>query len=378
MKTILTALLSLVLLGSAAAQKPLIKTQRQQKFQPNEKGEMALYLQIDQSFNRYGNVTNQEYFYMGTNGSLQSDRKIIYSYDGEGRHLSTLEYNGDNILESETKIYWDDKDNKNKIENITYTNGQKNTTVSYLLEYDANGNKKYEKYFEPDGTQWRGRTWYYNKENEVVKSFTWINKKNQPQREFLVDYMRDQRGDLVKSVSREKVNRKMYRKDIQLFSGNFMIRWRKYINGKLESEFINEYRDSVIIRTTKKGGRVVLQRKDAPSSIEEDTLNYAASDMVKTRKGKEDIWVTNSEYDAYGNIVITTQSINGKVVSVVQYDYDDYGNRTKTIKVDKEKNEKEEERLDYDDYGNVSKRVLLRNDKIISEERITYTYHDRQ
>lgn len=375
----LYTLLALLLALPSFAQKPIIKSVRQEKYTPDASGGVSLNLQIEQTYNRYGNVTGQEYFYMGANNQLQSDRKIIYSYDSEGRHLNTLEYNGDNILEAETKIYWDEKDNKHKVENISYSNGQKaSTVVSYLLEYDDNGNKNEEKYFNSDGTQWRGRTWYYNKENEVIKSHTWIEKKNQPRREFLVDYIRDKRGDLIRSVSKEKVNRKMYRKDVQLFSNNFVIRWRKYINGKLESEFINEYRDSVIIRTTKKGGRIVVPRKDV-ENIEEDTLDYTNENVVRvTKKNKDEIWVTNSEYDAYGNMVITTQSVNDKVLNVVQYTYDDYGNRVKIVKVDKEKNEREEERLDYDEYGNVSKRVVLKNDKIVAEERFFYTYYERQ
>lgn len=376
MKINFLALISCLFLAVVAqAQKPIVKSLRQEKLLPDASG-MKLNFVIEQTYNKYGNVTRQEYFYNNSNGNLQSDRKIIYSYDSEGRHLNTLEYNGDNMLEAETKIYWDERDNKNKVENITYNNGQKaNTVVTYQLEYDDNGNKKNENFFDPDGRQSRGRTWYYNKENEVVKSFTWVEKKNQPRREFLVDYFRDGRGHLVRSISREKVNRKMYRKDIQLFSNNFVIRWKKFINGKLESEFINEYRDSVIIRTTKKGGRIVVPRKDV-DSIEEDTTDYSRVRTIK--KGKDEIWVTNSEYDAYGNIVITTQSINGKVLTVTQYDYDDYGNRIKIIKVDKDKNEKEEERLEYDDFGNVSKRVLLKNDKIVSEERLAYTYYEKE
>ena len=313
-------------------------------------------------------MTRQEYFYKDANDKLQSDRKILLSYDSKGRHQNTLEYNGDNILEKETKIYWDDKNNKNKIENISYVDGkQASVAVTYLLEYDNNGNRKEEKYFDDNGNTVRHRVWEYNKENEVIKSTTWIDEHNKPRTEELVTYKRDRDGNLFKSVSKEKVNGKEFRRDVRYFSNNFVIRWRKYIEGKFDSEFVNEYRDSVIIRQTQSNKRVVID-------LDKEKLDPKAA---KKRDKKEDIWVTNTEYDVYGNILVTTQSINDKVVLVTQYAYDDYGNRTKTVKINKEANEKEEERLEYEDWGNIKKRVLLKNDRVLSEDRYYYEYHPK-
>jgi hypothetical protein len=202
----------------------------------------------------------------------------------------------------------------------------------------------------------------------VIKSTTWIDEHNKPRTEELVTYKRDKNGNLSKSVSKEKVNGKEFRRDVRYFSNNFVIRWRKYIEGKFDSEFVNEYRDSVIIRQTQSNKRVVID-------LDKEKLSPNAT---KKRDKKEDIWVTNTEYDVYGNILVTTQSINDKVVLVTQHAYDDYGNRTKTIKINKEANEKEEERLEYEDWGNIKKRVLLKNDKVLSEDRYFYEYHPKK
>ena len=63
-----------------------------------------------------------------------------------------------------------------------------------------------------------------------------------------------------------------------------------------------------------------------------------------------------------------------KVIKVTQYAYDDYGNKIKTIIVDKENDTKDEELLEHDDWGNISKRTTKKNDKIISEDHYTYEY----
>ncbi|MCH2043150.1 MAG: hypothetical protein MK212_03355 [Saprospiraceae bacterium] len=360
-----------LLTTSLYAQKPIIKSIQQEKYAPNDDGDLAINLRIEQTFNRYGNVTRQEYFYLRQDGKLQSDRKKIHSYDSYGRHLNTLEYNGDNILEAEKKIIWDSKGNKTKVEDVQYTNGQQTrTNVSYKLEYDDNGNKSTEQYFDGDGNTTRNKTWFYNKENEVIRAESWIDLKNKPKKEIKVNYSRNSNGDLVKSVSVEKVNGSVYRKDVRIFNNNFVIQWKKYLNGKLDSEFINEYRDSVIIRTTRKNKRKVTALPDT-----EDT--DAGPNAPKKKKNKGDIWVTNSEYDAYGNIVITSQSVNGKVVHVFQYEYDEYGNCTRTIEVDKLKDLKNEEQLEYEKYGNIKKKTILKNGKIISREEFVFEYFER-
>ena len=363
--------LFLFLLGTnsspLSAQKPIPKYIKQERYLPGDEGKLTLTTQIEQYFNEHGEMIRQEYFYKDANDKLQSDRKILLSYDTKGRHQNTLEYNGDNILEKESKIYWDDKNNKNKVENISYVDGKQTTVaITYQLDYDENGNKKEEKYFDDNGEIIRQRVWAYNRENEVVKSTTWANEHNKPRSEEVVTYKRDKAGNLLKSVSIERINGKEFRRDIRFFSNNFVIRWRKYIEGKFDSEFINEYRDSVIIRQTQSNKRVVIDLDKEKNSAK-----------PKKRENKEDIWVTNTEYDVYGNILVTTQSMNDRVILVTQYAYDDYGNKIKTLKINKELNEKEEERLEYEDWGNVSKRVLLKNDKVLSEERYFYEYHKK-
>lgn len=377
MKGIFFGIFSLLFISTMVAQKAQVKSIVQEKYLPNEDDELALSLKIEQQYNQYKNLTREEYFYPDGDNELKTDRKKVYSYDSKGRLLHILEYNGDNILETEEKTYWDDEGTKTRVENISYTGGQQSSvSVSYLLEYSASSNKRIEKFYDNDGRQVKERTWYYNKQNEIIKSYTWITKKNQPQKEIEITYKRDNDGDLVKSVSREKVNGKIYRKDIRDFSNNYVIKWKKYIEGKLESEFINEYRDSVIIRSTRKNKRKII-------TLEQDEKRKAKIEKLKERRIKrktkpgDEIWVSNTEYDAYGNILITTQSVGDDVIMVVQYAYDDYGNKIKTLKINKEKDTKEEERLSYDEQGSIAKRTILKNNKVVSEDRFTYKYYTK-
>jgi hypothetical protein len=357
-----------VVLGCAGhplqAQKPTIKYVKHQQFLPSKEDTLKLEQQKETYFNEYADRTREELFVANLDGKLVSKRKKLYSYDSKGRHQNTLEYNGDNLLEKEIKIYWDSKNNKNKIEQISYVDG-KQTAVSttYLLEYDANGNKEEERYFDDNGEVIQRRVWNYNKQNEVIKSTTWIDEHNKPSKEVIITYKRDKDGNLSKSVSKEKVNGKLFRKDIRFFEKNYVVRWKKYIEGKFVSEFVNEYRDSVIIRQT---------RNDKRADPENTTQR------VRKGRDKEEIWVTNTEYDVYGNVLISTQSMNDQVIMITQYAYDDYGNKIKTVKLNKESNEKEEERLSYDDWGNVAKRTLLKNDEIVSVDKYEYEYHEKK
>lgn len=369
-------LLMLLAISPLHAQKANLKTVIEQKYLLNDVGGLKLASQIEKHYNKFNNMIKQEVFYpvgMPASGNLKMDKKILYSFDNRGRQLGTMEYNGDNILENETKIYWDDQDNRSKVEEIQYSNGGEASTVTtYLLEYDPMGNRKREIYYTNEGVQEQSKEWFYNKDEEVVKTIQIIEKKNQPIKKNIVKYERDKKGDLTKATTIENINGKEYRKDLQFFSNNQVVRWRKYIAGKFESEFVNEYRDTVVIRTTRRNTRKVISLEKAQR---EQALNDKKS--AKANKRNSEIWVTNSEYDAAGNLVISTQSINNKVVFITQYEYDTYGNCERILKTNKESNSKEEELFEYDERGNVAKRTLLKDGQILAQEVFTYEYYPR-
>lgn len=378
MKHTLYTLFSLALFPLCAiAQKPAVKFSQHQKYVIAEGGVLKLSFQIEQSYSKFGNLIKQEYLYPKPNSNqLQTDRKIVHSYDNNGVQHGTLEYNGDNILEAETKITWDAKGNKSKVEEIRYANGEQTSNItSYLLEYDTRGNKQSERYFTPEGEQEKIRTWEYNDKDELTRTVFRIDKKNQPKKRSTVSYKRDKDGNLLKAVSREEVNGKEYRRDVQYFNSNQVTRWRKYINGKFESEFINEYRDSVVIRTTKRNTRKVIPLDKVQR---QQTKEAKRTQRAKRRARNSEIWVTNSEYDAYGNIVISTQSVNNKVVFVSQFEYDEYNNCTHSIKINKETGDKEEEMTEYETYGNVARQTIYKNGQILSEERYLYEYYPKE
>ena len=364
--------------NNLVAQKASIKTITQQKYLRNEVGDLKLTQQVQQHFNRFHHMIKEEFYspipnYAAQQNNLKMDKKIVYSFDTRGRQLGAMEYNGDNILESESKIYWDEKDNRSKVEEIKYANGeQTHTNTTYLLEYDALGNKKREIYYTVEGIQEQSKEWFYNKNEEVIKTLQIIEKKNQPIKKNIAKFKRNKTGDLTKATLIENVNGKEYRKDLQYFNNNQMIRWRKYIGGKFESEFINEYRDSVVIRTTRRNTRKVISLEKAKRQQERRKKKNA-----KPNKRNSEIWITNSEYDALGNLVISTQSINNKVVFITQYEYDDYGNCEKIVKTNKESGEKDIELIEYDNMGNISRRAFLKNNHIIAEEQYIYEYYPR-
>ena len=301
-----------------------------------------------------------------------------YGYDARSRQLGTMEYNGDNLLEAETKIYWDDKDNKTKVEEIRYINGEQTANnTTYSLQYDARGNKKSEIHYSPDGTQEKVRLWFYNENDEIVKTTLLTEKKNQPVKKNTIVFKRDDDGNLTKSISKEFVNKKEYRKDVQYFSNNHVIRWRKYINKRFDSEFINEYRDSVVIRTTSRNTKKVISLAKAQKE-QEKTARRANKKRNRNKNNPAEIWITNTEYDAYGNVAISSQSVNNQVKMVTQYEYDDYGNCIRTSKINKETNEKEEEMTEYETYGNVARRSVYLNAQLMSEEKFLYEYYPRE
>ncbi|BDS14615.1 hypothetical protein [Aureispira anguillae] len=377
--TYIFTLLFLLLWGtSAQAQKLQVKSILHQQYLLTEDGEMTLSSQEKKEFNLFNKLSLLEKYLINNKKELELDRQERLSYDPKGRHQNTLEYDKEGILQAETKIYWDAYNNKSKVEQIEYDNGQQTSVaVTYLLEYNEDGNKEQEKFFTPNGTQVKERTWFYNNQKEISKSFTWIENYKEPRKEILTIYKRNNKGDLAQSITTEKVNGKEFRKDIRFFSKNYVIEWKTFIEGKLESHFFNEYRDSVIIRTTRQNKRKILTLEEAEKEKERLEKRKNRNTINKEIKGTN-VFITNTEYDAYGNILVTTQSSNETVITVTQYVYDDYGNQIKMIKVDKEKNLKEEELNEYDDWGNTSKKIIKKNGKVISEDRYTYEYFPKE
>lgn len=356
------------------AQKAAIKSVVHQAQTRDNLDKLTVSSQSKREYNTFGKIALNEYYSLNNNNKLQMDKQVRYSYDPQGRHQNTLQYDGDGLLNAETKLYWDEHNNRNKIEEISYTDGKRvAVAITYQLEYDEKGNKKEEKHFDNNGNEIQGKNWYYNKQNEVKRSFAWADDKKNPRSEVCTVYKRDDNGNLIRSVSKESVNGKIFRKDIRFFSNNYLIEWEKYINGKLESRFINEYRDSVIIRTTRHNKREVITLEE--SEREQDRLEKNTRKRAR-KDEKEDIWVTNTEYDAYGNILVTSQSMNEVVFFVTQYTYDDYGNKIKTVEYNKAKDIKQEERLEYDQWGSVSKKTSLLDDKIIQIDTYQYEYFE--
>ncbi|WMX14845.1 MULTISPECIES: hypothetical protein [unclassified Aureispira] len=377
-----TTFILIILLGSffslsTHAQKLQIKSILHQQYIPNDEGKMELAAQVKREFNLFNKLALFEEYKVDKDEKLELTVQEKLSYDPKGRHQNTLKYNGEGILQAESKIYWDEYNNKSKVEQIKYDDGQQTSVaVTYLLEYNSEGQKEQEKFFDIDGTQIKGKTWFYNNQKEISKSLLWIENRKEPRKEILTNYKRNNDGDLVQSITTEKVNGKEFRKDIRYFSNNYVVEWKTFIDGKLESHFFNEYRDSVIIRTTRQNKRQVLTLEEAAKEQERINKRTSKSKISKANKDT-DIFVTNTEYDAYGNILVTTQSINDRVLTVTQYAYDDYGNQIKLLKVDKENDIKEETLKEYDDWGNISKQIFKKNDKIVKEDHYTYEYFPR-
>lgn len=374
---ILLLLLSTCFSFNINAQKLQIKSISHQQHLANKDGKMTLASQAKKEFNIFNKLSLLEKYEVNKENKMELTVQEKLSYDPKGRHQNTLKYNGKGILQAESKIYWDEYNNKSKVEQIKYDDGQQTSVaITYLLEYNSAGQKEHEKFFNTGGTQIKGRTWYYNNQKEISKSLLWIDNYKEPRKEIQTNYKRNNDGDLTQSITTEKINGKEFRKDIRYFSKNYVIEWKTLIEGKLESHFFNEYRDSVIIRTTRQNKRQVITLEEAAKEKERIKKRSSRAPLAKTNKDT-DIFVTNTEYDAYGNILVVSQSFNNKVITVTQYTYDDYGNQTKLLKVDKEKEIKEETIKEYDEWGNVSKLVYIKNDKPVKEDYYTYEYFSR-
>lgn len=374
---ILLLLLSTCFSFNTKAQKLQIKSISHQQHLADKDGKMTLASQAKKEFNIFNKLSLLEEYEVNKEGKMELTVQEKLSYDPKGRHQNTLRYNGKGILQAESKIYWDEYNNKSKVEQIKYDNGQQTSVaITYLLEYNSAGQKEHEKFFNTGGTQIKGRTWYYNSQKEISKSLLWIDNYKEPRKEIQTNYKRNSDGDLTQSITTEKINGKEFRKDIRYFSKNYVIEWKTLIEGKLESHFFNEYRDSVIIRTTRQNKRQVITLEEAEKEKERIKKRSSRAPLAKANKDT-DIFVTNTEYDAYGNILVISQSFNNKVITVTQYTYDDYGNQIKLLKVDKEKEVKEETIKEYDEWGNVSKLVYIKNDKPVKEDYYTYEYFSR-
>jgi hypothetical protein len=363
--------------GTLQAQKLQIKSIEHERHIPVD-GKLILKSKTKQEYNLFNKLSLKEEYKKTKNNALELARQIRLNYDPKGRHQNTLEYDKDGILISEMKLYWDAYNNKSKVERINYDDGQqKSVAVTYLLEYNEDGEKEEEKYFDDNGDQVKGRTWFYNKENEVDKTYVWEEQYKEPRKETYTTYKRNKEGDLTQSITTEKINGKEFRKDVRYFSDNYVTEWLTYIDGKLESHFFNEYRDSVIIRTTRRNKREVLTLEEAAKEEERLERRRNKRNARSSKKNTdEDIFVTNTEYDAYGNILVTSQSINDEVMMVTQYTYDDYGNQVKVLKVDKENGTEEEEFWEYDEWGNITKKTVKKGGKVVAEDRFTYVYFE--
>lgn len=368
----------------AQAQKLQIKTITHEHLEPIN-GELKLIKMVKKEFNDFNKLSFSETYRPNEQQKLELAQQVRLGYDPKGRHQNTMEYDANGVLQAETKLHWDSYNNKSKVEQIDYANGkQKNVRVTYQLTYNDAGDKESEQYYDQDGNPVSGQTWFYNSRKEIEKSYAWEEAKKEPRKETYTSYKRDKEGDLTQSTTIQKVNGKEFRKDIRYFSDTYVVEWLTYIEGKLQSHFINEYRDSVIIRTTRHNKRQVLSLEEA--AREKERIERRLVKNRKNNKGKavaknnedDDIFMTNTEYDAYGNILVSAQSKNNKVIMVTQYTYDDYGNPIKIFKIDKIHNTTETELLEYDDWGNTSKRVLKKNGNIISEDRYQYAYFDRE
>lgn len=365
------------------AQKSQIKTIAHEHLEPIN-GELKLIEMVKKEFNDFNKLSFSETYRLDEQQKLELVQQVRLGYDPKGRHQNTMKYDANGVLQAETKLYWDSNNNKSKVEQIDYSNGkQKNVRVTYQLTYNNAGDKEAEQYYDKDGNPVSGRTWFYNNRKEIDKSYAWEESQREPRKETYTSYKRDKKGDLTQSTTIQKINGKEFRKDIRYFSDTYVVEWLTYIEGKLQSHFINEYRDSVIIRTTRRNKRQVLTLEEAAKEkerierrLEKSRKNNKGKTAVKTEE--DDIFMTNTEYDAYGNILVSAQSKNSKVIMVTQYTYDDYGNPIKIFKIDKVHNTTETELLEYDDWGNTSKRVLKKNGNIISEDRYQYTYFDRE
>lgn len=307
-------------------------------------------------------------------GLFQLKKAKHYSYDPSGRLLNTALTDADGTLLYNTKQYWDDKGVRNKVETTYYENGAiKNRQIGYLLEYTADGTKQKEQYFDGLGAMTARKVWKYNRYGEVKKTEALKVLKKDSVRTVITCFKHDNEGGLKRSITKSYIKGKRFRKDVRFFSKSYLTEWKVYLKGDLVSHFINEYRDSVIIRMSKNNKREIV-------SIEDDLerLNKLASNKEKFKASKVEKVSNEVKYDAYGSVLSEIQRIGTTVIKKTYYTYDDYGNKVSTTLDDKQKNSLEEEFIAYDEWGSTARIERKKNGKVIYLEEIKYTYQISQ
>jgi YD repeat-containing protein len=302
--------------------------------------------------------------------SFQLTAAKHYSYDPSGRLLNTTLTDKEGKLVYSTKQYWDAQGVRNKVETTYYENGGiKNKKIGYLLEYTADGGKQKEQYFDGSGAVTARKIWKYNRFGEITKTEALKVLKKDSVRTVVTCFKHDKTGGLKRSITKSYIQGKRFRKDVRFFSKSYLTEWKVYLKGDLVSHFINEYRDSVIIRMSKNNKREII-------SIEDDLerLNKLASNKEKFKASKAEKVSNEVKYDAYGSVLSEIHRIGTKVIKETSYTYDDYGNKVSTTVDNKQNNSLEEEFITYDEWGSTARIERKMNGKVIYLEEVNYTY----
>ena len=261
-------------------------------------------------YDAYGNKTSET-----ITGSGINSRTTTYEYDSLGKNQTKVI---NSLNQSETRVY----NNRNQLKTLTGPNG-----LTTTWDYDEMGRKIRED--RADGTY---TTWTHLWDNSLPNSLYTVREKTNYLPEVVVYY--DQYARKIRTVTTGFDGKKIYKDTVYNKIGKVYKEYIPYFEDESASEFVETQYDDL--------GRIVkIIKPDAKGRLVEFTTSYNDFEITKTNpkgnsktttydalekkiKVEDSITYRNYEYDAIGNLVLTTDKDDNKIIM----EYDVFGHKT--------------------------------------------------
>ena len=274
---------------------------------------------------------------------VRSDENSTYDEEGELKTWEKISYNAENKKIKHEFGHPDLGPNQRYTRIYVYTEFNKPLSVSLT---------------DPKGEKAGEEKWKYNKQDEEIFYEKWEldPKEGRIEESRKIEYNKD--GTFAKSEKIIKKGSDVY-KELVTFENNRVKEQLKYKNDQVVSQFGGEKKKNF----------------DASKATVMMSFGNDEGDDLMFGGGA---WETQDEFDAKGNKIKTTQTVDGLITEVKTYEYDSRGNLIKVVKTAYEDNEpstSEEEVLEYDAKNNLKRKATYTNGFLMSEKTYDYQYH---
>lgn len=319
-------------------------------------------------YNVHGEIIEHAEYTENEKGSPLLKQLKIIKYNVEGLYIGTMVYDQNNALVwSEDNTY----DENDQLIKITRTSYKESPVVNYVnLSYDKYGNVALSKTFDQKNNQTREQKWNYTPTGELLSTIEWFytyrNKKTVKQT-ISVDNQYNTRGQLTQST-RLFQDGKNRIKDIKLFKNNAITDWTKYKNGRLISQFTNNYTDTFASPQE--------YELDPPIPQQKIPLEYddAKRDPLANIPHTPFTTITFKN-NKYGLPTRRITRIQNQVSEVVYYTYNDSELLVSEKIHDKISHTVEEVQYEYDHFNNPTTKNIYQNELLTQQHLYSYEYY---